>query len=183
MAAELRGLVRNRAAGKTTFSVAEQPDRVRQFDQLLEAYAGPIRRLCAAYEADAADRDDLYQDILLALWRAMPSFRGDASVRTWIYRIAHNVALTRQARDRRRRGRERPLTEEVAGSTQFDFRQLALQRAIADMTPADRLVTLLWLEGLSAAEIEQVTGVRAATVAVRLSRIRKRLQPSSASYD
>ena len=51
-----------------------------------------IRRLCAAYAFSAADREDLFQDIFLAVWRALPGFRGDSSVRTWLYRIAHNVA-------------------------------------------------------------------------------------------
>jgi DNA-directed RNA polymerase specialized sigma24 family protein len=59
----------------------------------------------------------------------------------------------------------------------MDLRILALNQAIAGLNPADRTLTLLWLEGLSAAEIETVTGVKAATVAVRLSRIRKHLGP------
>ncbi|PYQ46061.1 MAG: hypothetical protein DMF77_02345 [Acidobacteria bacterium] len=58
-----------------------------------------------------------------------------------------------------------------------DLRRLALNQAVAAMNPADRTLTLLWLEGLSAAEIEDVTGVKAATIAVRLSRIRKQLSP------
>ena len=59
----------------------------------------------------------------------------------------------------------------------MDLRRIALNRAIASLNPADRTLTLLWLEGLSAAEIEDVTGVKSATVAVRLSRIRKQLNP------
>ena len=143
----------------------------------MSAYARPIRRLCAVYADGAANREDLFQDIFLAVWRALPGFRGDASVRTWLYRIAHNVALTSRARDRRRQAQERPLDQETAGCTEMDLRRLALERAIAGMNPGDRTLTLLWLEGLSGAEIEEVTGVKAATVAVRLSRIRKQLQP------
>src|SRR5215510_14509994 len=131
----------------------------------MEAYAGPIRRLCSVYAGNPMDREDLAQEIYLAVWRALPSFRGDASVRTWLYRIAHNVALTWQARDRRRQERERPLDGEVDTNEQIDLRRLALKQALAAMTPGDRALTLLWLEGLSAAEIEEVTGVRAATVA------------------
>jgi RNA polymerase sigma-70 factor (ECF subfamily) len=145
------------------------------------AYAAPIRRLCAAYAAGAADREDLFQDIFLAVWRALPGFRGDASARTWLYRIAHNVALTWQARDRRRQVRETVLDEEIQGASHMDLRRLALRQALAGMNPADRTLTLLWLEGLSAAEIEEVTGVKAATVAVRLSRIRKQLNPVEAT--
>jgi RNA polymerase sigma factor (sigma-70 family) len=154
----------------------ESDDRAR-FTELMEAFAGPIRRLCAAYAFTAADREDLFQDIFLAVWRALPGFRGDSSVRTWLYRIAHNVALTWQTRDRRRQSRETHLDEEIGGASHIDLRRIALNRAIAGMNPADRTLTLLWLEGLSAAEIEDVTGVKAATVAVRLSRIRKQLNP------
>ncbi len=148
-----------------------------RFGELMEAYAGPVRRLCAAYAVNGADREDLFQDIFLAVWRALPGFRGEASTRTWLYRIAHNVALTWRTRDRRRQSRETPLEDDVWVAGHLDLRRLALRRAIAAMNPADRTLTLLWLEGLSAAEIEDVTGVKSATVAVRLSRIRKQLIP------
>lgn len=156
-------------------------DAKAQFGELMEAYAGPIRRLCAAYAVTGPDRDDLFQEIFLAVWRALPGFRGDASVRTWLYRIAHNVALTWQARDRRRQFREAPLDDDVAVAGHGDLRRLALKQAIAGMSPADRTLTLLWLEGLSAAEIEDVTGIKSATVAVRLGRIRKQLVPIEAT--
>ena len=152
-----------------------------QFADLMAAYAAPIRRLCATYAESPADREDLFQDIFLAVWRALPGFRRQASVRTWLYRIAHNVALTRRTRDRHRQSRESPLDQETAAPTEMDFRRLALKRAIAAMAPGDRTLTLLWLEGLSATEIEDVTGIKAATVAVRLSRIRKRLHPIEVS--
>jgi RNA polymerase sigma-70 factor, ECF subfamily len=157
--------------------VTAERDYRAQLTDLVEAYGSPIRRLCAAYAENAADQEDLTQEIFLAVWRALPRFRGDASVRTWLYRIAHNVALTWRTRDRRRQSRESPLDQETPASTQMDLRRLALRQAIAGMSPGDRTLTLLWLEGLSGAEIEEVTGVRSATVAVRLGRIRRRLQP------
>ena len=156
-------------------------DDKAQFADLMAAYAGPIRRLCAAYAESPADREDLFQDICLAVWRALPGFRREASLRTWLYRIAHNVALSWRTRDRHRQSRESQLDQETPGVTQLDFRRLALKRAIARMAPGDRTLTLLWLEGLSATEIEDVTGVKAATVAVRLGRIRKRLHPIEVS--
>ena len=153
-------------------------DHKAQFTELMEAYAGPIRRLCAVYADSRADREDLFQDIFLAVWRSLPHFRHDATVRTWLYRVAHNVALTWRVRHRRRQSRESPLLDDMAAPSEMDLRRLALTRAIAAMSPGDRALTLLWLEGLSAVEIEDVTGVKAATVAVRLSRIRKHLQPA-----
>ena len=145
------------------------------FSRLVESYAAPLRRLCAVYATDPADREDLFQDICLAIWRGLPAFRGEASERTWLYRIAHNVALTWQTRSRRRGSHEAPLDGDVSTGEPSGLRQLALRQAIASLPAADRTLTLLWLEGLTAAEIEAVTGIKAPTVAVRLSRIRKAL--------
>ena len=157
--------------------MSRESDHKAQFSELMAVYAGPIRRLCAAYAFSPADREDLFQDIFLAVWRSLPAFRGDSSARTWLYRVAHNVALTWQTRDRRRQSRELPLDDDPAVTGDMELRRLALKRAIAGMKSADRTLTLLWLEGLSAADIEEVTGVKAATVAVRLSRIRQQLNP------
>jgi len=158
--------------------VSRESDYKTQFSGIMDTFAGPIRRLCTAYAFSAADREDLFQDIFLAVWRALPGFRGEASVRTWLYRIAHNVAFTWQTRDRRRQRRETGFDDQVELVHHMDVRRIALNRAIASLNPADRALTLLWLEGLSAAEIEDVTGVKAETVAVRLSRIRQQLNPS-----
>ena len=157
--------------------MSQDSDCKTRFAALMATYEGPIRRLCAAY-AGTSDREDLFQDIFLAVWRALPAFRGHSSQRTWLYRIAHNVALTWQGRARRRQSREAVLDEaDVPAVGRMDLRTLALNQAIAAMSPGDRALTLLWLEGLSAAEISDVTGVKSATVAVRLSRIRKQLTP------
>lgn len=145
------------------------------FARLVESYAAPIRRLCAVYASNPADREDLFQDICLAIWRALPAFRGDASERTWLYRIAHNVALTWQTRTRRRHSRETPLDGDLGTGEPQGLRQFALRQALGSLSAGDRTLMLLWLEGLTAGEIEGVTGVKAATIAVRLSRLRKQL--------
>jgi RNA polymerase sigma factor (sigma-70 family) len=176
--------VRFGAPRETICTVSAPPDTKTEFGELMAAYSGPIRRLCGAYAPNAADGEDLFQDVWVAVWRALPAFRGDSSARTWLYRIAHNVALSWQVRDRRRQRRETRLDEDVdiEVSDERDLRRLALTRAVASLSPADRTLTLLWLEGLSAVEIEDVTGVKSATVAVRLSRIRKHLTPGG-SHD
>ena len=155
--------------------MSDDPHLHATFIQLIETYEGALRRLCTAYSSAPADREDLFQEICLAVWRALPAFRGEASQRTWLYRIAHNVALTRQGRSRRRESREAPLEGDIHTTERTPLQQIALAAAIRAMKPADRTVVLLWLEGLSAAEIEAVTGVKAATVAMRLSRVRKQL--------
>jgi RNA polymerase sigma factor (sigma-70 family) len=172
--------VRFSVSGKTTCIVTTDEERRAQFVQIMDEFGQPARRLCAAYTGRAADREDLFQEIFLALWRALPAFRGDASRRTWFYRIAHNVALTWRGRRVRRDSQEAPLVEDASLCTEMDLRRLDLKRAVSRLSPTDRTLILLWLEGLSGAEIEEVTGIKAPTVAVRLSRIRRALQSSEA---
>jgi RNA polymerase sigma factor (sigma-70 family) len=159
--------------------VSNKPDDKARFASLVDAFAGSVRRLCSAYANTPADREDLFQEVFLGVWRSLPAFRGDSSERTWLYRIAHNVALTWQLRLRRRQTRERGMEDAPPLAAEpLDLRRMDLERAVARLSPADRSLTLLWLEGLTAPEIEEVTGVQAATVAVRLSRVRKQLTPT-----
>jgi RNA polymerase sigma-70 factor (ECF subfamily) len=153
------------------------------FERLLRTYLAPLRRLSWAYAREPADREDLFQEIALALWTALPSFRGDASERTWLYRVAHNTAIGFVTRRRRRAKHEEPgealdrpasgvSPEQSAIETQQRERLWAAVRGLA---MPDRQVVVLHLEGLSAGEIEAVTGLTAGSIATRLTRIRQKL--------
>jgi RNA polymerase sigma-70 factor (ECF subfamily) len=154
------------------------------FLRLLEEFEPPLRRLTGGYAADAADREDLFQDIAVALWGAIPGFRGESSERTWVYRIAHNTALTWKGKSRRRRHTER---EDEAPHTHPDGRphpeqqtlnrerRERLTRLIRAMPPPDRQIVLLYLEELSTRDIAEVAGLSENAAATRLSRIRTRL--------
>lgn len=147
-----------------------------RFRGLVSAYAGAMRRLCAVYAAAAPDREDLFQNIFLAIWKALPAFRGDASERTWVYSIAHNVALTWRAQDRRWQS-GRIILDEAAEAPEDPARERRLQlyELISRLAPVDRQLVVLWLEGFTAAQIAVVAGMRPGTVAVRLTRIRQSL--------
>src|SRR5947207_202946 len=69
-------------------------DRRRTFEVLLRTYLPALRRLARAYAREAAEQEDLLQEIAMGLWTALPHFRGDASERTWLYRVAHNTAIS-----------------------------------------------------------------------------------------
>ena len=119
----------------------------------------------------------------MALWTALPRFRGDSSERTWVYRVAHNTAISFTANRRRRDGHEQPgepAGEPVAAARQegeaIDRQQRErLWSAVQELPLAERQIIALHLEGLSAAEIEAITGVGAGAVATRLTRIRQKL--------
>ena len=155
-----------------------------RFSQLFETYQSALRRLVGAYVHNAADRDDLLQEIAVGIWQSLPGFRGDSSERTWIYRIAHNIAIRSTSRNRARNAREALLAaddEAPSGDASAvdalvaNERRQALLSGIRELPVLDRQVVTLHLEGLSAAEIEEVTGVSQGAVATRLTRIRQKL--------
>jgi RNA polymerase sigma-70 factor (ECF subfamily) len=148
-----------------------------EFSRLLAAHGPALRRLAAAYMQDPSDQQDLFQEIAVALWTALPRFRAQASERTWLYRIAHNVALTWRARRHRETRSEEPLEEAALASPVpgDDHRRFVLLESVQRLGPVDRQLALLYLEGLSAREMEEVTGLAANAVGVRLNRLRHKL--------
>ena len=158
-------------------------DHRAAYEGLLRRYVAPLRRLAWSYVHDPAGRDDLFQEIAMALWTALPRFRGDSSERTWVYRVAHNTAISFAASRRRRDGREQPgepEREPVAAAQQEGDaierqRREHLWAAVQELPVTERQIVVLHLEGLSAAEIEAITGVSAGAVATRLTRIRQKL--------
>lgn len=81
-------------------------DRKAVFLRIYAQYAPALERLAGAYAATREDREDLVQEIAAALWRALPGYRAEASERTWLYRIAHNVAISATVKQRKRKRRE-----------------------------------------------------------------------------
>ena len=155
------------------------------FLRLICQYEPALRRLVGAYLERAADREDLFQDIAVALWQATSKFRGESSERTWLYRIAHNVAISSSAKLRRVRRKEehipmpfdRPSTSPGAEQELLhEERRLLLVESIRDLPMIDRQIVLLHLETLSYAEIEEVTGLSETAIATRLTRIREKLK-------
>ena len=141
-----------------------------------------IARIAAAHEADPAAREDLGQDILYALWRALPGFRGDCSIRTFVARIAANRAVTHVQRALRRPPSSEladDLPEPGAGPEQSAIAADGAERlrtAVRALPLSLRETALLALEGLSQNEIAEVLGVTVNAVAIRMSRARTELR-------
>jgi len=159
-------------------------DRQAAFRALLEQYEPALWRLVNSYEADPSGREDLFQEIALGLWEAIPRFRRESSERTWLYRIAHNIAISAMLSRRRRSQREVPWMDSTerpsAGDPPdrailLDEKRRLMLSAVHQLPGADRQIIVLHLEGLSYQEIEEVSGLSQSAIATRLSRIRDRL--------
>jgi RNA polymerase sigma factor (sigma-70 family) len=150
--------------------------RQRNFERLLADYGRVLARLASTYESRRALQDELQQEMALALWQALPSFRGESSEKTFVFRVATNRALTHIARRSPAAhdlesalavpdGRDGPETR--ASASQQSARLVA---AVAALPLGLRQVVSLALEGLSQAEIAHVLGLTENNVAVRMHR-------------
>jgi len=158
-------------------------DSDARFERLLEELGPALRRLAASYEPVASRRDDLFQEIALALWQGLRRFRGDCSLRTFAFRIAHNRAVTYAWHRRRTAASDLAEAERVpdpredaASTMQRTQARGKLYAAIRSLPIVHRQVLTLTLEDLSQAEIGAVLGVSENAVAVRLTRARKALR-------
>ena len=150
------------------------------FERIAEDYAAPLARLARAHEADAALQKDLLQEIHIALWRSLPAFGGRCSLRTWVYRVAHNAAATHVLRRKR-------LTRSLVSLDDLDIASEArgLEAEVGDaqviarlhalvqrLKPLDRQVFVLYLEGMSVDEIAEIAGLSHTNTGTKLHRIR-----------
>jgi len=152
------------------------------YDEAAAQFGGAIDRLVRSYERDPERQRDLRQEIHLALWRSLARFDGRCSLRTWTFRVAHNVGATFILRQRRARASSLVSLEELddisdphPAEDTLD-RRLLLQRLyslIERLTPGDRELVLLYLEGFDAAAIAEVTGHTASNVATKIHRIKR----------
>lgn len=150
------------------------------YERAAAEYAAALGRLARGYEADPDKRRDLLQEIHLAMWRSFERFRADCSLRTWVYRVAHNTAISWVTRQKRDRWQILVSLEEVemAPVPPDADRWLALKRLthlVQRLKPEDREVILAYLEGMEAAEIGELTGISARNVATKVHRVKNLL--------
>jgi RNA polymerase sigma-70 factor, ECF subfamily len=155
-------------------------DRDRIFGEWLAAHKGILFKVVHAYAFEHADRQDLFQEIVLQIWRSVDAFRGQSSVPTWMYRVALNTAIGwNRKEDRHRRGKEPVESMEGLLTTESsegrDPRVEWLYREIAQLKDVDRSVALLLLDGFSYKEIATIVGLTESNVGVKISRIKTAL--------
>lgn len=154
-----------------------------RFIRLIHEHDARLRRICRVYAYDTEQEKDLYQEVLLQIWRSLPSFEGRSSVGTWVYRVALNTALGQR---RRRSARaELPLEERdaqrVAAPSSPDQQLEGKQRlermyaAIARLGDVDKALVMLYLDDRTYREMADVLGISESNVGVRLHRIRRQL--------
>lgn len=153
----------------------------QEFVRIIEENKATIYMVCYMFSKDREEVEDLFQEALVALWRGFESFRGEASVRSWIYRVSLNTCISSERKRSRRPESVRLKTDlNLFADADEDNRQVQLLRSrIGQLGVFDRAIVLLWLENLSYEEIGEIVGISAKNVSVRLVRIREQLKNMS----
>lgn len=169
----------------TAASIVEEAAAVNStesdFDRLLGAHGSALKRVAATYTNTAGDRDDLFQEIAIAIWQALPRFRGECSERTFLFRIAHNRGIAWLSRHRALPAVDENIEppdsrpDPEAGLQRHQEGQ-RLANAVGRLPLPYRQVITLTLEGMGYAEIAAVLGIAENNVGVRLNRARQMLR-------
>lgn len=140
-----------------------------------------LYKVCRLYCFSETDRQDLYQEIVYQLWRSYPSFRGQARISTWLYRIALNTAISGLRKQRRLitsvdpgRLPTEPLEIQYPAETEQQFQ--LLYAAIDKLTEVEKALTMLYLEDKSYQEMEEILGISQNNLRVKMNRIRDKLR-------
>ncbi len=161
-------------------------DKNALFKEVLAENKDRIYRICSAYERNSIDRDDLYQEILINIWKNLEKFEGRSAISTWIYRIAVNTSLMHVKRESKRSSMSAELNEnspEIAETSDEEREEKImtgtkielLYSCINKLGSLDKLIISMVLEDLSYKEIADVTGLSVTNTGVRINRIKKEL--------
>jgi len=164
----------------------------QKFKQLVEENRERIRRICRYYAPAPEDQKDMYQEILMNIWKSLDKFRGEAAVSTWVYRISVNTALGFAGKELRRLklnsgfDSERflnILTDEEKSASSLTENQInGLQTALNQLSVVDKLLISLTLEDLPTREIADIIGITETNTRVKIHRIKEQLKKQMKEY-
>jgi RNA polymerase sigma-70 factor (ECF subfamily) len=153
----------------------------QQFAQLFDQYKSMVLQVCTGFlQGDKTLANDLLQEVFINTWIALPNFKGEASPKTWIYRITVNTCLTHLRKQKSKRqlqvqGLPEQVADEMADTSgSKDYNQL--YHAIGQLESTDRLIIMMVLDEMEYAEISSVMGISEGTLRVKIHRIKQRLK-------
>lgn len=150
------------------------------FAQMVREHKSTIYTVCFMFSKDSDEVNDLFQEVLINLWKGFESFKGKSKIDTWIWRVSFNTCITQERK--KKRSSSIPLSMEIDlfNDKDEDTRQVQmLYDRIHQLKPFDRAIVLLWLENMSYEEIAAIVGITVKNVSVRLYRIKEELKKMS----
>ena len=152
----------------------------QEFELLVRRHKSTIYTVCFMFSKDSDEVNDLFQEVLINLWRGFPTFKGESKVETWIWRVSFNTCISQERKKKHTSRIPLEMGIDLFHDKDEDTRQIQmLYQRIHQLKPFDRAIVLLWLEGMPYDEIATIVGITVKNVSVRLYRIKEELKKMS----
>ncbi|WP_347158534.1 RNA polymerase sigma factor [Pontibacter chitinilyticus] len=152
----------------------------KQFEKLIKENELLLHKVCSMYAYDEASKQDLFQEIIIQLWKAFPSFRGESKLSTWLYRVALNTAITGLRKEKRRQPGKVQFTRHIQLSDPApdaeEEQSQQLYEAIEQLNDIEKAIVMFYLEDKSYEEMEEVLGMSQGNLRVKMTRIKEKLR-------
>ena len=167
--------------GKKRESRLVMANKEKDFTEMVDEYKKTIYTVCYFFSKDKDEVEDYFQEVLINLWKGFDGFRGDSSLKTWIYRVSLNTCTNMQ-RKKKRSVQTVPLSVDIGLCNDSETRSKQIQQLherISRLDVFDRAIILLWLENMSYQDIANIVGISLSAVTNRLFRIKEQLKAMS----
>lgn len=152
----------------------------KEFEQLVKKHKNTIYTVCFMFSKDSEEVNDLFQEVLIAIWQGLPTFKGQSNIATWIWRISLNTCISCERKKKKNVTVPLSMDVDYFEDKDADAQQVRmLYERVHQLKPFDRTIVLLWLEGIPYDEIAAIVGITTSNVATRLFRIREQLKQMS----
>lgn len=150
------------------------------FAQMIKDHKNTIYTVCFMFSKDSDEVNDLFQEVLINLWKGFESFEGKSKIDTWIWRVSFNTCISQERKKKRMSPIPLSMGIDLFNDKDDDTKQVKmLYNRIHRLKPFDRAIVLLWLENMSYEEIAAIVGITVKNVSVRLYRIKEELKQMS----
>ena len=150
------------------------------FEQVVKLHKSTIYTVCLMFSKDSDEVNDLFQEVLINLWKGFGGFKGRSDIGTWIWRVSFNTCISSERKKKKSDTVPLSMGINLFEDTDEDTRQVQmLYKRIHCLKPFDRAIVLLWLEGIPYEEIASIVGITTKNVSVRLYRIKEELKQMS----
>jgi RNA polymerase sigma-70 factor, ECF subfamily len=162
-----------------SFASVADKDTEKEFERQIRDHEALIHKVCRMYASSEADRQDLFQEIVIHLWKSYPKFRALSKFSTWLYRVAINTAITglRQQKGMITSFEHKHLLSQVADETGVEEEQWQqLYKAIGQLNEIEKAIVMLYMEDRSYEDMEDILGIAQGNLRVRMTRIKDKLR-------
>ncbi|MEO6869489.1 MAG: sigma-70 family RNA polymerase sigma factor [Ginsengibacter sp.] len=165
----------------------QKQEAEKEFERQIQENELLLRKICRIYVYTDADRQDLFQEIVIRLWKAWPNFKGQSKLSTWLYRVAINTAISglRKKKDFIRHYEPAAMPEpanEHPGDYDVEERLKQLYHAIEQLNAVEKAIMMLYMEDRSYEEMEDIIGLSQGNLRVKMNRIKEKLRQLTKNY-